>query len=267
MGISNFSGKNSSSTADPRQLFEAGHAAWKDCDENTRGVIVGHYAPKIKIIALRMKAKLPQHVELTELISAGSLGLLEALEKFQPGLGVKFETYAENRIKGAMLDELRRMDWFTRGLRQRVRILEDSVRKVEQFTGRQPNVQDLQEMTGLTAKEVEQGLEALQNQICLSLDVIEEGLLRSLDTREGDPYAQTLHQELVDKLSQLIDELTPREQMVLSLYYADELNMRETAMVMDITEGRVSQLHSQALAKLRKKLVRFSEHGPSITQP
>ncbi len=260
MGISNFSGKNSSSTADPRERFEAGHVAWKDCDENTRRVIVDHYASKIKIIALRMKAKLPQHVELSELVSAGSLGLLEALEKFQSDFGTKFETYAENRIKGAMLDELRRLDWFTRGLRQRVRILEDSVRKVEQFTGRRPSVQDLQELTGLSAKEVEHGLEALQNQICISLDAIEEGLLRSSDNREGDPYAQTLHQELVDKLSQLIDELTPREQMVLSLYYADELNMRETAEVMDITEGRVSQLHSQALAKLRKRLVRFSEH-------
>lgn len=229
-----------------------------------RGVIVGHYAPKIKIIALRMKAKLPQHVELAELISAGSLGLIEALEKFKPDLGNKFETFAENRIKGAMLDELRRMDWFTRGLRQRVRLLEDSVRRVEQFTGHAPSVQELQTMTGLSARDVEQGLEALQNQVCISLEAVEEGLLRSHDSKEGDPFSHTLRQELIDKLAQLIDELTPREQMVLSLYYADELNMRESALVMDITEGRVSQLHSQALAKLRKNLVRFAEqtHSP-----
>lgn len=205
-----------------------------------------------------MKAKLPQHIELAELMSAGSLGLIEALEKFKPEFGFKFETYAENRIKGAMLDELRRMDWFTRGLRQRVRVLEDSVRKVEQFTGHAPSVQELQSITGLSLKEIEQGLEALQNQVCISLEAAEEGLLRSQDSKEKDPFSHALHQELIDKLAQLIDELTPRERMALSLYYADELNMREAALVMDITEGRVSQLHSQALAKLRKKFNRFN---------
>lgn len=213
-----------------------------------------------------MKAKLPLHIELAELMSAGSLGLIEALEKFKPEMGFKFETYAENRIKGAMLDELRRMDWFTRGLRQRVRVLEDSVRKVEQFTGHAPSVQELQSITGLSLKEIEQGLEALQNQICISLEAVEDGLLRSKDSKENDPFSHALHQELIDKLAQLIDELTPRERMVLSLYYADELNMREAALVMDITEGRVSQLHSQALAKLRKKFNRFNgqiHHSPT----
>ncbi len=213
-----------------------------------------------------MKAKLPHHVELAELMSAGSLGLIEALEKFRPDLGIKFETYAANRIKGAMLDELRRMDWFTRSLRHRVRVLEDSVRKTEQFTGHTPSIQDLQTMTGFSAKEVEQGLEALQNQVCISLEAIEESLLRSQDGQESDPFSHALKQELIDKLAQLIDELTPREQMVLSLYYADELNMREAAMVMDVTEGRVSQLHSQALAKLRKKFRNFAEyihHSPA----
>lgn len=213
-----------------------------------------------------MKAKLPHHVELAELMSAGSLGLIEALEKFRPDMGIKFETYAENRIKGAMLDELRRLDWFTRGLRHRVRVLENSIKKTEQLTGHTPSIQDLQAMTGFSAREVEQGLEALQNQVCISLEAIEESLLRSQDGQEGDPFFHALKQELIDKLAQLIDELTPREQMVLSLYYADELNMREAAMVMDITEGRVSQLHSQALAKLRKNFRKFTEfihHSPT----
>jgi RNA polymerase sigma factor for flagellar operon FliA len=259
MGTLNFFGRSSCSTADARQRFESGQLPWTGCDAVSRRAIVSHYAPKIKIIALRMKAKLPQHVELAELISAGSLGLIEALEKFRPDLGIKFETYAENRIKGAMLDELRRMDWFTRGLRQRVKMLEHSVRQIEQFTGHTPSIQDLQTLTGFSAKEVEQGLEALQNQVHISLEVIEESLLRTQDGQEGDPFSHVLKQELVDKLGQLIDELTPREQLVLSLYYVDELNMRETAMVMDITEGRVSQLHSQALAKLRKKFRKFIE--------
>lgn len=237
--------------------------AWSTASPEVRGAIVAHYAPKIKIIALRMKAKLPQHIELGELLSAGSLGLIESLEKFQVDMGIKFETYAENRIKGAMLDELRRMDWFTRGLRQRVRMLEESVRKVEQHSGRAPTSEELEAMTGLNAREVQEGLEALQNQVCISLDGLEDHLLRSTSTTKNDPFSHTLHQQLIDKLAQLIDELTPREQMVLSLYYADELNMRETALVMNITEGRVSQLHTQALGKLRDK---FAKLQPSSTQ-
>ncbi|WP_045223049.1 FliA/WhiG family RNA polymerase sigma factor [Desulfonatronum thioautotrophicum] len=257
MAISNSSGKSCSSTPDAWQRFENGQVAWSSATPEVRGAIVAHYASKIKIIALRMKAKLPQHIELGELLSAGSLGLIEALEKFQVAMGIKFETYAENRIKGAMLDELRRMDWFTRGLRQRVRLLEEHMRKVEQHTGRVPTAEELQVLTGLSAKDVQEGLEALQNQVCISLDGLEDHLLRSSSTTKNDPFSHTLHQQLIDKLAELIDELTPREQMVLSLYYAEELNMRETAMVMNITEGRVSQLHSQALNKLRDKFTKL----------
>ena len=266
MAISNSSGKNSSSTTDHWQRFEDGRLAWSTAGPGVRGAIVAHYAPKIKIIALRMKAKLPQHIELGELLSAGSLGLIEALEKFQVSMGIKFETYAENRIKGAMLDELRRMDWFTRGLRQRVRVLEESVRKVEQHSGRAPTTEELQALTGLSAKEIQEGLEALQNQVCISLDGLEDHLLRSTSTTKNDPFSHTLHQQLIDKLAQLIDELTSREQMVLSLYYADELNMRETALVMNITEGRVSQLHSQALGKLRDKFAKVQASNPHQTK-
>lgn len=257
MAILNSSGKDCSSTPEAWQRFESGQLAWSTALPEVRGAIVAHYAPKIKIVALRMKAKLPQHIELGELLSAGSLGLVEALEKFQVAMGIKFETYAENRIKGAMLDELRRMDWFTRGLRQRVRVLEETIRKVEQHTGRVPNAEELQTLTGLSAKDVQEGLEALQNQVCISLDGLEEHLLRSVSTMKNDPFTYTLHQQLIDKLAQLIDELTPREQMVLSLYYAEELNMRETALVMNITEGRVSQLHTQALSKLRGKFAQL----------
>jgi RNA polymerase sigma factor FliA len=264
METSSFSGKNCSSTADIWQRFESGALSWAACSAEARGAIVQRHATKVKIIALRMKAKLPQHVELRELISAGSLGLMEALEKFNAEMGIKFDTFAENRIKGAMLDELRRLDWFSRGLRQRVRLLEDHLRQVEQFSGREPTAEELQKLTGLSDREVQEGLEALHNQVIISVDALEESLLHSGGNARDDPYAHTLQQELIDKLAQLIDELTAREQMVLSLYYSDELNMRETALVMDITEGRVSQLHSQALRKLRKKFAMLhQDHHPS----
>lgn len=248
------SGKKSSSKSSPWLDFDAGHLRWDECDPRSREAIVRHYSPKIKIMALRLKAKLPQSVELSELMSAGSLGLMEALRKFNPDLRIKFETYAENRIKGAMLDELRRMDWFSRGLRQRMRKLEAASLEIERETGRSATPEELVERTGFTEKEVHSGLEMLGTQLTVSLDVVSDTLAVSSSDHDGtDPYQSAALSEIIEKVAHLIDDLTPREKLVLSLYYGEELNMRETAEVMDITEGRVSQLHSQALKKLRIK--------------
>ena len=156
METSSFSGKNSSSKNSPWLRLEKGHTAWDDFDLRDRREIVRHYSPKIKILALRLKAKLPQSVELGELISAGGLGLMEALGRFNPELGIKFETYAENRIKGAMLDDLRRMDWFSRGQRRRIRTLEETIRRLEHETGETPNMEQLAEATGMSNREVSQ---------------------------------------------------------------------------------------------------------------
>jgi len=173
--------------------------------------------------------------------------------KFRPELGIKFDTYSENRIKGAMLDELRRMDWFSRGLRHKVKVIEDAMRQIEHETGSMATHAQLAQRTGLSGREVQQGLEALQSQLCLSLDALHENLIGSRQSiADNEPYQSTAFQELVDKVAGLIEELTPREKLVIALYYGEELNMKETAEVMDITEGRVSQLHSQALIKLRE---------------
>ncbi|MGE4293498.1 MAG: FliA/WhiG family RNA polymerase sigma factor [Desulfovibrio sp.] len=248
------SGKSSSSKSDPWRDLETGRVAWDDFDPKQQEAVVRHFAPKIRILALRLKSKLPQSVELSELISAGSVGLLDALKKFDPTLGIKFDTYSENRIKGAMLDELRRMDWFSRGLRQKVKSLEEAMRQIEHETGAQATASQLEERTGLSTKDVQQGLEALQNQLCISLDAFQENLVGGRNALgENEPYQSAAFQEMVDKVAFLIEELTPREKLVISLYYGEELNMKETAEVMDITEGRVSQLHSQALLKLRTK--------------
>jgi RNA polymerase sigma factor FliA len=252
METSSFSGKNFSSGNSPWALLEEGALSWKEFDGPAREELVQHFAPKIKILSQRLKAKLPPSIELGELISAGSLGLLEALEHFNPSLGVKLTTYAEGRIKGAMLDELRKLDWYSRGMRRRIRILELTTRELEQERGFPPTAKDLQVRTGLSAREVDQGLEAMQNQICLSLDALQEHLIPTeRDSIESEPYQWVAQQDVIDKLATLIDDLTPRERLVLSLYYVEELTMKETARVMEITEGRVSQLHSQALARIR----------------
>ena len=222
--------------------------------------IVRHFSPKVKYLALRLKARLPRNVELSELISAGTLGLMESFGKFQPQLGIKFDTYAENRIRGAMLDELRKLDWFPRSLRRRVRTLDEAIHKLEHHEGQTPSEEQLAAATGMGIKEVREGLEALQNQFTLSLEMIQDSLTPATDARDEGPFGQTASQELVDRVAELIDQLTPREKLVLSLYYTDELNMREAAEVMGITEGRVSQLHSQALSRLRREFtVRHGE--------
>ncbi|WP_320170408.1 FliA/WhiG family RNA polymerase sigma factor [Maridesulfovibrio sp.] len=253
MEISSSSGKSFSSRNSPWLDLESGATDWEDFSPADQEAIVRHYSPKIRIIALRMKSKLPQNVELGELISAGSLGLVESLGKFRPDLNIKFETYAESRVKGAMLDELRRMDWFSRGLRQRVKTIESCIRDLEHETGQTPTSEQIEEASGLSAKEVQQGLEALQNQLCVNLDAFNDNIPSNKDTAMDDePFQSALFKETVDKVADLIDNLTPREKLVLSLYYGEELNMKETSEVMEITEGRVSQLHSQALKKLRQ---------------
>jgi len=178
----NSSGKSSSSRSSPWRDLEAGQLAWAQFPPRDQEQICRHYAPKIRILALRMKNKLPQSVELCELISAGSVGLLDALGKFRPELGIKFDTYSENRIKGAMLDELRRMDWFSRGMRQKVKMLDEAMRQIEHETGASATEQQLAVKTGLSAREVQNGLEALQNQLCVSLDAFQENFVGSRES-------------------------------------------------------------------------------------
>lgn len=241
------------------EIFESGKVAWQDFSAHEQAEIVRHYAPQIRFLALRLKARMPRNIELNELISSGTLGFMEALGKFRPEMGIRFETYAENRIRGSMLDELRRLDWFPRSLRQRVRFIDESIHKFEDETGRTPTEEELVSYTGLELQEIRQGLEALQNQLWLSLDAIENTVSEDGSNSGGEPYSKTVKKEMVERVSALVDRLTPRERLVLSLYYSDGMNMRETAEIMGITEGRVSQLHSQALSRLRKDFIK--EYG------
>jgi len=252
---SSSSGRSSSSRDELLQGLTNGRITWNELGKQAQEQVVEAFVQKVKIVASRMKAKVPRHVDINDLLSAGSLGLVESLRSFDPSIGVKLETHVENRIRGAMLDELRRQDWFSRGLRQHIRLVERAVRDLEQKTGRDPSEEEIREQTGLTAKEVSQALEALQVQVCCALDNFEQSLADERSNGPGgEPYAVVLKGELTAQVGRLIEELTQREQYVLSLYYREELTMKETAEVMDITEGRVSQLHQQALDKLRRKL-------------
>ncbi|MFO7818288.1 MAG: FliA/WhiG family RNA polymerase sigma factor [Thermodesulfobacteriota bacterium] len=254
METSNFSGKNSSFKNNSWTILEQSDTGFHDLDPATQERIVRDYSPKVKITALRLKNKLPKHVELEELISAGTMGLMEALMNFDAQQNIKFETFADNRIRGAMLDELRKMDWLSRGLRKRIKKIEEVMHHFEQQHGKSPTLDELQDKTGMSPAEIDEGLNALQNQLCLSFDAVQHNYSTIHEENwENNPLPSTVFHDIVDKLSKLIDELTERERLVLSLYYVEELTMKEVAQVINITEGRISQLHSQCLAKLRKK--------------
>lgn len=239
----------------PWQELETGVTSWCDFTPVQQERIVKHYSPQIRYIAMRIKNKLPKAIELGELISAGTLGLMEALGKFNPALGINFVSYAENRIRGAMLDELRRLDWFPRSLRQKIKIIEEAVGSFEHDYGKSPTEEDIQRRTGLELKDVRQGMEALQHQFWVSLDSIQDTVSHDVTDKTGEPYACAVKVELAARIAPLLGILTSRERLVLSLYYADECNMKEAAQVLGITEGRVSQIHSQALLRLRKKFI------------
>ena len=249
MATSNSSGKNCSLPAVdlPGEKLEA---AAKDR-------LARQFAPRIKAIALHLKAKLPTHVELQDLVASGAVGLMEAIDKFQPQRGVRFETFAEARIRGAMIDSLRSLDWFSRGLRHKIKKLQSIITDYERCHGQTPTREALQDLCDLPARELEDALEALQAQVVLSLEAIAETCGLEHAEEGPTPEARVAHHELIDKVASLVDKLTHKEKMVLSLYYVEELNMKEIAQVLEITEGRVSQLHSQAIHKLRQ---RFLEH-------
>ncbi|NLY41055.1 MAG: FliA/WhiG family RNA polymerase sigma factor [Desulfovibrionales bacterium] len=267
MAILNSSGKSSSLPKDqPEQiwmLLEQEGSSDALLSPAHKDQMARAFAPRIKVIALHLKAKLPAHIDLADLISAGSLGLMEAFAKFQPSMGVRFESFAENRIRGAMLDELRRMDWLSRGLRQKIKKLELVIREFKQSNGYAPSRAELESLTGQDQSELESTLEALNSQIVLSLEAVHENFIDSDPEHDfKEPFAAVAFQDIIDKLGHLINKLNEREQLVLSLYYSEELNMKEIALTLDVTEGRISQIHSQALAKIKKMYMQ--QHGDLV---
>lgn len=239
----------------PWDTFESGARTWEDFSAPDQEAIVSHYSQKIRFLAQRLKKRLPPSIELNELISSGTLGLMEALGKFRPDLGIKFDTYAENRIYGSMLDELRHQDCFTRTQRQHVRSLNMAAEAIEHDTGRRATEEELSKATGLSLSQVRQGLEAIQGQQQLPIDLFQDNYSTDEHASGGVPCDEAMHNELIDKLTPLLAKLTDREREVLALYYTEELTMSEIASILHITEGRVSQLRAKALARLRKAFV------------
>lgn len=221
--------------------------------------LISRYAPLVKRIAYHLMAKLPASVQVEDIIQNGMLGLLDAMSRYEEGLGAQFETYAVQRIRGAMLDGLRENDWLPRSLRREMRRIESAVHSLEQLHGRQPSEGELAQALGMSLIDYQKMLqEARGYQLVYFEDFGEEEdddfLERHLVGEDMDPLTLLENSNMRTVLIQAIEDLPEREKMVMGLYYEEDLNLREIGEVMGVSESRVCQLHSQAIARLRSRI-------------
>lgn len=217
---------------------------------------VAQYASLVKRIAFHLMAKLPASVDVDDLIQNGMIGLLDALGRYEEGLGAQFETYAVQRIRGAMLDGLRENDWLPRGVRREMRRVEAAIQKLEHRYGRQPSEQELAAALGISLADYQQLLvEARGHQLIYLEDMTDgsgDGYLEYHVAATGlDPLALLEEASTREALVAAIELLPEREKLLMALYYEQDLNLREIGAVLGVTESRVCQLHSQAVARLR----------------
>ena len=218
------------------------------------------YSPLVRRLAHQMMAKLPANVEVDDLIQVGMIGLADALSRFDPAQGVQIETFATQRIRGAMLDELRGADWLSRGTRKQQREIEAAVHRLEQTLGRAPHESEIATAMGLTLGEYQEMLSKVRGTQLIYLEDMsgDEGdqdyLERHVADKAGDPLHLLQDERMRYALIEAIKKLPDREQLVMSLYYEEDMNLKEIAAVLGVTESRVCQLHSQSIARLRVKL-------------
>lgn len=216
------------------------------------------HATMVKKLAYQLKAKLPPSVELDDLVQAGMIGLLDAINRYEDTHGAQFETYAAQRIRGSMLDELRSADWLPRSIRKNMRDIEAAIHQLEQQLGRPPSENEIAKKLDVPLNEYHETLGDCQgHQLVYYEDFHDEDnggehfLDRYLDDDSSDPMKGLLEGDFRDALIESIESLPEREKILMGLYYEQELNLKEIGAVMNVSESRVCQLHSQAVARLR----------------
>jgi RNA polymerase sigma factor for flagellar operon FliA len=233
-------------------------------DERARERLVVAYSPLVKFIAGRMASGLPSHVEEADLISYGLLGLIGAIERFDLDREIKFETFAVARVKGAIIDELRLLDWVPRSVRARARDVEKAYAELEAELQRVPTDEEIAAKLGMDRDEFNTSLLEIANSSVLALDDLWTfadpdggGGISVLDTIHDpnalDPAAEAQAAEVKDRLADAIESLPERERLVVALYYYENLTLREIGEVLEVTESRVSQLHTKAVLGLRSR--------------
>jgi RNA polymerase sigma factor for flagellar operon FliA len=239
----------------------------KHRDPELREQLILQYAPLVKYVMGRLALSLPAILDYEDVLSSGTIGLIEAVERFEPDKGVKFETYGIARIKGSIIDTLRSLDRLPRSVRQKAKLADQAVTQLTLDLGREPSDQEVAESLGLTHEQyLKQIVDA--SWVTVSLDTIGAsgdgdddgpGDVPIADPDAVDVTSGLERDEMIGDLSSSIRELPEREQLILSLYYKDELTMREVSKVLSISESRVCQLHARALTRLRASLARRQE--------
>ncbi len=235
----------------------------KSGDQALRDRLILTYAPLVKYVAGRLGSGLPAHVDEGDLVSYGLLGLIGAIERYEPDRDVKFETYAIARIKGAIIDELRAMDWVPRSVRSRAREIERAIGALESKLGRAPTDEEIASKVGITVEELEDSLTDIARSSIAALDelwTVSDGgdqvaLIDTVEDQEApDPQGSLTQTETKEAIADAIARLPEREKLVVTLYYYEELTLREIGEVLGVTESRVSQLHTKAILRLKARL-------------
>jgi len=228
-----------------------------------RDRLILSYAPLVRYVAGRLGSGLPAHVDEGDLVSYGLLGLINAIERYDPTRDIKFETYAIVRIKGAIIDELRALDWVPRSVRSRAREIERAIAELESKLGRAPNDEEIAGKIGISVDELAESLTDISRSSIAALDelwaVSGEGdqvsLLDTIEDTSGAQPAEALDEtDLRETLADAIARLPEREKLVITLYYYEELTLREIGEVLGVTESRISQLHTKAVLRLKSRL-------------
>lgn len=225
-----------------------------------RDFLITECLPLVKFVAHRISSRLPSHVEVDDLIHSGILGLMDAVKKFEPDRNVKFKTYAEQRIRGAILDGLRDLDWVPRSLRRKKKDIENAYHLLEQQLGRAATDEEVAEHLGITLEDLNKSLDELKGVTLGAFvetgeDEGGENLISFVPDPDAEDPSVTLHsRELKSLLRDAVDKLPTKERFVVQLYYFDELTMKEIGTLLNITESRVSQLHTKSMLRLRGKL-------------
>jgi RNA polymerase sigma factor for flagellar operon FliA len=233
-------------------------------DQALRDRLILTYAPLVKYVAGRLGSGLPAHVDEGDLVSYGLLGLIAAIERYDPDRDVKFETYAIARIKGSILDELRAMDWVPRSVRSRAREIERAMTELESKLGRAPTDEEISAKVGITVEELENSLTDISRSSIAALDELwtvsgsggdQIALIDTIEDTQGpEPQSAFAQTEMREAVADAISRLPEREKLVITLYYYEDLTLREIGEVLGVTESRVSQLHTKAILRLKARL-------------
>ena len=229
----------------------------------------------VKIIACKLHARLPGGIELDDLIHTGILGLIDAVKKYDPTRGTRFATYASLRIKGAILDELRNMDWASRSLRQKIKDVESAFNSLEVRLGRPPREEEVAESLGLSLEDFQKllseskgvGVGVFRIEMDDEANIVDEKTLKYFtDDETPSPSLIMEKDEMKTLLTSFIKELPEKEQLVLNLYYLEDLNLKEVGKILDLTESRISQIRTTAILRLRSKLASVAEQNKVVSR-